>query len=178
MTQTETIPATTSLGTLMTDFAIYNAWANETLTNWLKQKPESALTQEVASSFSSIFETIVHIWDTERFWYSVLKQIPAPTSFRMNGYQGTLDEAIEGIVSKSREFAEYVQTLSEEEWNEKVFFDTPWVKGTQTRFEFLLHAINHSTYHRGQVLTIGRHAGLTDGPMTDYSFYLLMVKQA
>ncbi|WP_315819131.1 DinB family protein [Paraflavitalea speifideaquila] len=38
--------------------------------------------------------------------------------------------------------------------------------------------MNHSTYHRGQVVTIGHQVGLKDAPITDYMFYLLKVKPA
>jgi uncharacterized damage-inducible protein DinB len=34
-----------------------------------------------------------------------------------------------------------------------------------------MQVMNHSTYHRGQIITIGRNLGFTDAPMTDYNFY-------
>jgi len=33
--------------------------------------------KEVASSFPGIRGTLIHIWDTERFWLSVIKRQPA-----------------------------------------------------------------------------------------------------
>jgi len=36
--------------------------------------------------------------------------------------------------------------------------------------------MSHSTYHRGQIITIGRNLGMTDAPMTDFNFYLLTAK--
>ena len=176
MTQTLEEKSTISLATLVQDYAIYNQWANETLVNWLKTKPAEVMSQEVASSFPSIRETLIHIWDTERFWFSVLKQIPAPLSFRMHGFDGTLEDVFNGITEQSKELTDYIKTLDDFELAEAVSFDTPWVKGTQARFEFAHHCLNHSTYHRGQLVTIGRNVGFTDAPMTDYSFYLLRVK--
>ncbi|MFN2424735.1 MAG: DinB family protein [Cryomorphaceae bacterium] len=32
--------------------------------------------------------------------------------------------------------------------------------------------MNHSTYHRGQLVTMGRQAGLSTPPQTDYIFYV------
>jgi uncharacterized damage-inducible protein DinB len=60
---------------------------------------------------------------------------------------------------------------------EEVAFTSPWISGKAARSEYLLQVLNHSTYHRGQVITIGRNVGLTDAPMTDYNFYLLYGKQ-
>jgi uncharacterized damage-inducible protein DinB len=39
-----------------------------------------------------------------------------------------------------------------------------------------MHCMNHSTYHRGQIVTMGRNLGFTDAPMTDYNFYNVMAK--
>lgn len=173
----ETAPKTTfTLASFISDFATYNSWANKQLVNWLQEKPVEQMEQVVPSSFPSLKETLVHIWDTQRFWLSVLQQVPAPPSFRMHGFSGTVEEVFVGIVAQSAEFATYVELLTEEELQENVHFDTPWVSGTRTRIEFIQHCLNHSTYHRGQLVTIGRNVGLTDAPMTDYSFYFLIVK--
>jgi uncharacterized damage-inducible protein DinB len=167
---------TSAITSLVNDYVLYNKWTSETIVEWLKTKPASALELPIPSSFPGIKESLVHIWDTERFWLSVIKCEPAPDSFRMNGFHGTLEEVFEGIQATSREFADFVVNLSEEELCESVFLDTPWVKGTRSRFEFIQHCMNHSTYHRGQVITIGHHVGFHDAPMTDFNFYLMMVK--
>jgi uncharacterized damage-inducible protein DinB len=163
-----------SLQKLTTNYASFNLWANQTLIEWIKTKPSEVLDKEVASSFPSIIKTIIHIWDTERFWLCILKGVPPPNSFRRMEFEGTADEAMEGLLNESRNFAAYVNTLSENDMLEKCYLDTPWVKGELPKYEFIQHAMNHSTYHRGQVITIGRNVGLTDAPMTDYNYYNMM----
>jgi uncharacterized damage-inducible protein DinB len=165
-----------TLGSLVRDYAIYNLWANRTLVDYLKSKPAELMDAEVASSFPSLRETLIHIWDTQRFWLAVLQEVPPPPSFRMEGFHGSLEEVFDGIVEQSLEFAIYLETLSDTALLEEVEFDTPWVSGRQPRFEFTHHCLNHSTYHRGQLITIGRNLGFTDAPMTDYNFYLLRVR--
>jgi uncharacterized damage-inducible protein DinB len=176
MTQTVVKPSTALEG-VMKSFTNYNAWANRALVNWLKTKPVDVMDKEIASSFPSIQQTLVHIWDTERFWSSVLQQQPPPVSFRMEGFHGSLEEVFEGIVQRSDDLASYIYTLSDEAMQEEVAFTSPWISGKAARSEYLLQVLNHSTYHRGQVITIGRNVGLTDAPMTDYNFYLLYGKQ-
>lgn len=165
-----------TLGTLVRDYAIYNLWANRTLVDYLKTKPAELMDTVVPSSFPSLRETLVHIWDTQRFWLAVLQEVPPPTSFRMEGFHGTLEEVFDGIVDQSLELAIYLETLDDKELLQEVEFETPWVSGKQARFEFTHHCLNHSTYHRGQLVTVGRNLGFTDAPMTDYNFYLLRVK--
>lgn len=162
-----------SLSHLMKNYVVYNLWANRKYVNWLRQKSADLLDSEIPSSFSSLKETLIHIWDTERFWLSVLQQVPHPNTFR-NGYNGTLEDVLEGIVSHSENFATYVSSLSNEQIVETVTLVTPWASGTRPRFDFIQHCMNHSTYHRGQIVTIGRNLGITDAPMTDYNFYLMM----
>ncbi len=162
-----------SLATLTSDFAIYNLWANQRMVDWLRPKPTDLMDKIVPSSFPSLKETLVHIWDTQRFWLSVLKQVPPPQSFRM-GFEGTLDDVFEGIVDQSRELAVYIKFLGEDALVDEVELRTPWASGTKSRAEWIQHCLSHSCYHRGQLVTIARNVGITSGiPMTDYSSYML-----
>jgi uncharacterized damage-inducible protein DinB len=169
-----TLENTSPLATLVRDYVAYNSWANRTLVRWLKNKPVGLMEQVVPSSFPSIKETLVHIWDTQRFWLAVIQQTPPPPSFRMTGFDGTLDEAFEGILEHSSQFESYVNSLSGLELDEKIHLATPWFEANRSRFEYIHHTMNHGTYHRGQLITIGRNVGLTDAPMTDYNYYLLV----
>ncbi len=164
-----------TLLSLMQDYAAYNAWANKTMAEWLSAKPTSLLEQEVISSFPSLKSTLLHIWDCQRFWLSVLQKALPPVSFREN-YEGSIEDILQGIAGHSDEFAAYLNNLTETELQENCYFATPWIDGTRPRFEFIHHCMNHSTYHRGQLVTIARNVGLNDIPMTDYAYYLLVVK--
>lgn len=164
-----------TLLSLVKDYAAYNLWANKTLVDWLRTKPAELMEQEVPSSFPSLKQTILHIWDTQRFWLSVLQKTLAPKGFQ-EGYDGTTEDILDGIVEQSEVFADYVASLTEAGLQENCYFGTPWIDGTCPRFEFIHHTMNHSTYHRGQVVTIGRNLGLIDPPMTDYAYYLLVYK--
>lgn len=164
------------LGTLVKDYVAYNAWANTTLISWLNTKSDALMDKIVPSSFPSIKETLIHIWDTERFWLSVIQQVPAPTSFREVQFEGSVQDIFRNLEKCSEAFHSFTNSLSDDLLVEEVSFYTPYVEGTRSRFEFIHHAMNHSTYHRGQLITIGRNLGLTDAPMTDFNFYLMMAK--
>lgn len=161
---------------LMTNYTAYNAWANETMVNWLKTKPQEVFESEVPSSFSSILKTLNHIWAVEEFWHSVLEQEPLKSG-RYGDTNLQVDAVTEGILAESQSLLNYVSSLSEAELLQEVQLDTPWVSGKMPRFEFLQHVLNHSTYHRGQVITIGRVLGLIDAPMTDYNFFNMAVEK-
>lgn len=167
-------PAVT-FASFLQDIVAYNAWANKTMAEWLQTKPTNLLTQEVISSFPSLKLTLLHIWDCQRFWLSVLQKTLPPVSFKED-YKGSIEDIVNGIVQQSEDFTAYVGSLSDQSLQENCYFGTPWIDGTCPRFEFIQHCMNHSTYHRGQLVTIARNVGLTDIPMTDYAYYLLIVK--
>lgn len=173
-TATHTTPA--NLSSLVKDYTTYNLWANCQLVKWLKAKPANLFEQEVPSSFPSLKATLVHIWDVERCWLGHLKQSPV-RSFRMEGFDGTLEEVFEGILEQSEAIDDYASFLTDSQLLEGCYFALPYVgEHTVPAFEIIHHTMNHSTYHRGQLITIGRNLGLTDAPMTDYMYYLLRVK--
>jgi uncharacterized damage-inducible protein DinB len=174
MTQATEVKTPLTIASLISDYVVYNEWANKRLVEWLQTKPSGLMELEVPSSFPGIKGTLVHIWDTQRFWLAVLQQVEAPASFRQFGFYGTLDEAFDGLIDQSKEFAAYVKSLTDAELQEEVILKTPWADGVEPRMSFIQHCMNHSTYHRGQLITIGHTIGLKDAPMTDYNFYRLI----
>jgi uncharacterized damage-inducible protein DinB len=168
-----------SLLALMKDYAIYNLWANTQLVEWLKTKPAELMKREVASSFPSINETLHHIEQTQKWWMKNMQQVKEESIELQWGqkYNGAIEDTFNELLNQSKEFVEYANSLNDESLQEECAFAIPYVGDfNRPRFEMIQHCMNHSTYHRGQVITIGRNVGLTDAPMTDYMYYLLMVK--
>jgi uncharacterized damage-inducible protein DinB len=53
-----------------------------------------------------------------------------------------------------------------------------WFQCDLPEYEYLMQVINHGTYHRGQIVAIGRNIGITDVTNTDYNFYNPVKEQA
>lgn len=157
----------TGLVPFVQDIAAYNLWAHKTIIDWLKTKPAEKMEHEVPSSFSSIRATLVHMTQTEAYWLSVIQLAPPPSPDDPK----TIEDVFKGILKSSQEFCLFLNSLTEEEMTKEIYLDSPWVKGDRPLYEFVQHIMNHSTYHRGQIVTIGRNTGITDAPMTDYNFY-------
>jgi uncharacterized damage-inducible protein DinB len=174
--------ANATLAVLQKDYAQYNLWANKRLVDWLRTKPVELLDQEVPSSFPSLTLTLLHIWDVQRTWLAFVKGESAPSSFRLNGFDGTPEDVMIGIISHSQEIVDYISGLDDTDLTEDCKFLAPvrwpeWDEFERPRFQLIQHCLTHSVYHRGQVVTIGRNVGLTDAPMTDYMYYLLLGKE-
>lgn len=166
---TTTQTAETAIVSLMKNYANYNLWANKTLVNWLRTKPESLLEQEVASSFSSVKKTLAHILQTQQYWLSIISRDPSELTFE--GSHGSLDEVMTTIVQQSEAFAAYVDAMTADNITEPTLIVSEWFQCDFANFEYIMQVMNHSTYHRGQITSIGRGLGFTDAPMTDYNFY-------
>jgi uncharacterized damage-inducible protein DinB len=124
------------------------------------------------SSFPTLRDTLLHIWGAEEIWLERLMQVPASTflSFR---FTGTTEDVLEGILKQSKTFETYINDLSDTDFQEICTFKL--LNGTEdsrTRVKMIHHCLNHSTYHRGQIVTMARNFGLTDPPGTDYIKYI------
>lgn len=163
------------LTNLMHRYTEYNHWANATYASWLASKDPEWLCKEVPSSYSTIATTLAHIRGTEEFWLALMQRSPVQPVFK-DGFDGSLPQLLEALTEQSLQFERYVATLSSDQLEEPVVLDQPWMKGQKPRYELIQHCMNHSTYHRGQIVTIARNLGITDPPMTDYNYYNMVIR--
>jgi len=152
--------------------ARYNLWANEQFGAYFGASPVPLVTQVVPSSFPSIEQTLMHIWDAQDIWYRRL-QGESPMAFANHAAQGLFTEVITGLVNSSARLVSLAESLTAETLDEEISYNT-LSSGPQTskRFEILLHVCNHSMYHRGQCITMARSLGMIDPPSTDLIRFL------
>lgn len=161
-----------TLESLLKDYVGFNLWANTEMVNWLKTKPLELMEQEVPSSFPNIRNTLLHIWGAEEIWLERLQLIP-PSTFLFQRFNGTVEDVFAGILNMSEKFSVYVEDLQDADFQEICTFKL--LNGTEdsrSRVKMIHHCMNHSTYHRGQIVTMARNLGLTDPPSTDYIRYV------
>lgn len=149
----------------------YNLWANSRISNWLCANDSDKLDEECASSFSTIGLTINHIWDAQNFYLSVLKETTMTKE-----WDKTSLHAIEQLVAQSSEFMLYTSQLNEKALNEPRTIQTKVLSGTFSQAQLIHHTMNHSTFHRGQIITIGHQLNMSKAPATDLFHYLSELK--
>jgi uncharacterized damage-inducible protein DinB len=153
---------------MLIKYAQYNHWANEQFGKWLMKADEKQMSMEIESSFNTLRKTIIHIWNAEYLWLQVLKG-QSTDAIPGNSFQGSGAELIAEWLKTSVEFANYVQSLNDAALagtRESNNPDKPLFVA-----DMIQHTLNHSTYHRGQLITMGRQAGLSEVPRTDFIFY-------
>jgi len=159
--------------TLCTNLAHFNHWANAEYQSWLSEQEESIFHQPVKSSFDTLSKTIQHIRQSQDFWQEFLNE-GNPEKFDWSYKDETGKASLEEWIQSSTQIISDLNKWDEEYLLEDSKLEQRWMTKIQPRYEYLIHALNHSTYHRGQIVTIARTLGLDKNiPITDYNFYNL-----
>lgn len=160
-----------SLKKLITNYAAFNVWANQRIVSWLQGLDEELLYRQTPSSFTSLDYTLQHILRTQIFWrlfitgqdYSHLKW-----AVREREVANILRE----ILAISEQMETDFGAFEEADLLTELNLDTPWAKNRLPRYEYIVHVVNHSSFHRGQLVTMARQLGIDkDIPNTDYNIY-------
>ena len=150
----------------------FNHWANTIVCNWLEQIADDQWNKEINSSFNSIQKTVLHVISAEKAWTERLKKNPN-VIWLQNEYAGTKQAHIDLWKETSSELRSFIETFSEEELNKNLDFKR--INGdaySMPYYQVFAHVVNHSTYHRGQLVTMLRQVGFTNVQSTDLmSFY-------
>jgi uncharacterized damage-inducible protein DinB len=145
------------------ELAGYHLWANNVVWGWLKQISDEQWKQNVVSSFTTIQDTILHIANAEKIWLQRLKKLPQnPITVK------TKNDLINIWKETSTDLKNFIEQMPEEMFEEKLQYkNTKGVEFHSPYYELIAHVVNHSTYHRGQVVTMLRQVGFTGVSSTD-----------
>lgn len=148
----------------------YNVWANKRIAEILKPLDAELLDKPVISSFPSIRKTVYHLWDAEFIW---LKRLEGESLDYWPSKQLDNDTSIESFVSVSENILELARE-NNDDWLNVVcnYSNMKGHKFSTPRFQVLLHVMNHSTFHRGQLVTMLRNVGVDELQPTDLIAYL------
>ena len=154
---------------LLLQYARYNVWANKLILDTILKQSNNAVDKEMVSSFRSIRATVYHTWSAEHIWLQRLQLVEHPV-WAEGSFSGTFDEAVTAWTHASANLVEFVSKQYYDLAFEHVlqFYDRQKVSHKMPVYQVLHHVFNHSTYHRGQLVTMLRQAGATTIPGTDF----------
>lgn len=157
---------------LLVSYTKYNLWANAKIAELLISLDRQLLDKELISSFNTIRKTAYHIWDAEVIWYNRLKGVSF-TDWPSKDFSGTDNDFFKKFVEHSSKFPVFVGDKSEDELASTFKYKTLDGKEYENLVgNIIVHVMNHSTFHRGQLITMLRNVGYTDFSSTDYSAFL------
>lgn len=150
----------------------YNAWANRKLVSFIVEAGEESAVILQKSSFSTIRETAFHIWDAEGIWLKRLKG-ESIREWPSKNFSGSTSDGLKLMIEDSHEYVTFLNNLEDHDFLKRIDYTN--LSGSSfhnTIQEILAHVMNHSTFHRGQLVTMLRVAGYTHLKSTDMiTFY-------
>lgn len=157
---------------LLMSYAKYNMWANKRITDKLIELSDPDWVKEQKSSFPSVRLTLLHMYDAETIWYNRLIGISL-SKWPSDKLRCTNEEAIHLLLGTSKNLVEFLNVLTNENLN--LFCDFRSLEGKEYSmkvYDLIQHCLNHSTFHRGQIVTMLRNLDFDGIPATDYIAYL------
>jgi len=150
----------------MRELFAFNAWANHRVLGAVEALSVEQFTKPMGSSFSSVRDTLVHIYGAEWIWLERLHG-NSPTVFPEGKDFPDLGSLRAKWSAEEDRATAYLGKISQAELEEVIEYKT-FSYGTMknARWQALQHVVNHGTYHRGQVVTMLRQLG-AKGVATD-----------
>lgn len=158
--------------TFLKSLTAYNVWANNRIVNFLQQQPETIVNTAVDNSFPSIRKTVYHIWDAQVIWYKRLRG-ESLTDWPSKQYDDTFEGWQTYFIQQSEEFHFFTENKPDIFFEQHcIYYNLKGEELKETNGNIILHCMNHSTYHRGQIITMLHQMHITHLPSTDFIFYL------
>lgn len=157
---------------MLTSLTRYKQWANERLFRALALAPEENLTRAQPIVFGSLLRTLNHVRAMDLVWKGHLEGRPHGFTTRNPESSPPFAELRRSQAEIDAWFVQYAERLTPAAAAEVVEFEfIGGGKGSLSRAEMLLHAVNHGTYHRGNVAAMLYQFGRTP-PTTDLPVFL------
>lgn len=153
---------------LLKGYASYNTWASRKILDVILHLTEEQQHAEMPSSYPSLYKTVLHMLDAESIWWQRLKlleKLDVPSKH----FSGTTKELADELLLQSKRWEDWVNAASplmlEHVFQYQTFTGEQFKQPT---WQMVMHVINHSTYHRGQLINMLRQTGIEKLPATDF----------
>jgi uncharacterized damage-inducible protein DinB len=154
------------------DLYAYTEWANDRTLRCADALDDEAWTRDLGGSFPTLGATLAHIVSAEWVW--VRRWTGTSPTSRPSWVEAPSPEALRAALAEvEADRRAFLGGLAEEDLSRPLTYTLfSGATATQPLRDLLLHAANHSTYHRGQAASMLRQLGAAPPP-TDYLVYAL-----
>ena len=157
---------------LIREKVAYNEWANRKVIEWLREHPEEVYEKEVISGFPSINKLIHHIMETEKYYFAILREETEEYEKRM-----PTEKIFEELLQIDKDLLAWLVLQPTDMMDKTISLKrSPFIE-TYSTATILTHLLNHSTYHRGQLVAFRHQLGMSIPPKTDYYRYFIALSQ-
>lgn len=134
----------------------YNAWANRRVLCAAEKLTSEQFTKPLQSSFSSVRDTLAHIYGAEWIWLERFHG-RSPSALPATNEFADADSLRITWLGHEQKLLAFVYGLSQSDLDREMEYKTlKFGVYRNPLWQSMLHLINHGTYHRGQVTTLLR----------------------
>jgi uncharacterized damage-inducible protein DinB len=137
----------------------YNSWANHRSLQAAEKLTNEQFTRPLGSSFTSIRDTLAHIYGAEWIWLERF-QGRSPSALPDVAQFADLSSLRERWLEHEQSLLTFVNGITQSDLDREMEYKTlKFGVYRNPLWQSLQHVVNHGTYHRGQVTTMLRQLG-------------------
>jgi uncharacterized damage-inducible protein DinB len=142
----------------------YSYWANRKIFSVLTQLTPEQFTQNVAGSYGSVRNTLVHILSAEWGWLDRCGGPARGPALKAEDFP-TVDSLIDTWTTVEAHLGSFLATLTDADLLRSIEFKLPASDRAQVMRlgDLMQHGANHGVHHRGQVALLLRVLGHVPG---------------
>jgi uncharacterized damage-inducible protein DinB len=149
----------------------YNAWANRRELDVASKLTAEQFTKQMGSSFSSVRDTLAHIFGAEWVWLERF-QGRSPSSLPDVAQFADVASLRERWLEHEARLLSFVGGLKQADLDRLMEYNTlKFGIYSNPLWQSMQHVVNHGTYHRGQITTMLRQLGAQPIPTDLMHFY-------
>jgi uncharacterized damage-inducible protein DinB len=156
---------------LIINYTKFNLWANSKICYFLSALDEPVIDETLIENLPSMKGLVEQIWDAETTFYNRFTGNTSQNKPRKD-FKGDFKELERKFLQQSQNLALYALSLNDNQLNEDFEYSNEKGEKFKTQlYRVILHCVNHSTFLRGQILTIFRSLGYRDYSPIDLETY-------
>lgn len=137
----------------------YNRWANQRSLAAAARLDKATLIRPMGNSFSSVRDTLAHILSGEWIWLERWNGI-SPTALLDAAAFPTVESLKVRWQTVEQDYSGFIQSLTPARLKENLaYLNRAGEPYAYPLWQQMVHVVNHSSYHRGQVTTLLRQLG-------------------
>lgn len=145
----------------------FHQWRQEQIIKLLQDVDTEYFSKQLSGSFGSLFIVLSHLVWAEKVWLGRVRNNEVATTKNQK-----VSKMLEDWRATTKKWMKAIDEVDEAEFNQNIrYFNTKGDEYNNTIFEIVIHLIDHSTYHIGQMMNAIRAFGL-EPVSTNYIHYL------
>ncbi|MBI4427757.1 MAG: DinB family protein [Ignavibacteriales bacterium] len=154
----------------------YDEWATIRVLDVLEPLSEEQFTKDLGSSHGGIHGTVVHMFGADWIWFERWKG-NSPTTLVTPEHLPTRQALRERWQDHFKDLKRFISTLDDGKLlKPHSYKDMKGNPYTQPLYHQMQHKVNHSSYHRGQIVALVRQVGAKAQSTDLINYYRILQK--